>query len=93
MWKIRKQISETTRTTLTTRTLWLKSIRKEEVRQDQVAQRDDQSPAPSVRGVGVVRVVSEICFLNFHECSYASLDFIFQVFLKHTYTPVQAVHS
>lgn len=49
--------------------------------------------SPSVRGVGVVRVVSEICFLNFHEGSYASLDFIFQVFQKHPYTPVQAVHS
>lgn len=47
----------------------------------------------SVRVVGVVRIVSEICFLNFHECSYASLDLIFQVFQKHPYTPVQAVHS
>lgn len=52
--EIRKQISETTRTTPTPRTLWLKSIRMEEVRQDQVVQRDGQSPAPSVRGVRVV---------------------------------------
>lgn len=49
--------------------------------------------SPSVRVVGVVRVVSENCFLIFHKCSYASLDFIFQVFQKHPYTPVQAVHS
>ena len=57
--EIRKQISETTRTTPTTRTLWLKSIRMEEVRQDQVAQRDGQSPAPSVRGVRVVRHLAQ----------------------------------
>lgn len=32
----------------------------------------------SVRVVGVVRVVSEICFLIFHKCSYASLVSFFK---------------
>ena len=59
LWKIRKQISVTTRTTPTTRTLGLKDIRKEEVRQDQVAQKDGQSPTPSVRGVRVVRHLAQ----------------------------------
>lgn len=47
----------------------------------------------SVRVVGVVRVISEICFLISTSAAIASLDYIFQVFQKHPYTPVQAVHS